>query len=424
MALIHLLRTQGPAVMTKSLALGFLLVTLWCVSAFSQSTDDAVERSFSQGADVNLFGLVDDLQDPDAFSSFRESTDCLDRLADFYNELADRADLTLLSSFDQPIPVRDFRGGDGFEYGSGTELGTRGHYVDDVTGDDLFDTKALQLNRQAFEFYKLQATGEPLPWEAIDYTTGSTPVILGHDYDGVYDVGDTFRGDLYSEAVTFEVVGFLDANSSIFYKDDIDFFLDRYIVVPYPERLDHVKAAEKDFTGILEFAMINADIAAPRDVTADELLDRLSVVEHATGFHDYSLLGVSPYLTQFTLTKKAIRDNFGLVVSLEIALAAAVVFSIVVMNRFVFSRRRTRCRIAWLAGTSRGRITQILLRPALLAQAGAGLVFAVGSAILPFHSPDSLRPVVSAFALVVVLDAVHQAALVAALVRTESGKAG
>lgn len=424
MEMIHLLRAQGVTLLTKTCLAGVLLVTLYNLTSFATSTDAAITRSFSGEADVNLYGLIDDLRDADEFSAFRESIDDLERLASFYTALTSDNELTFLSSFDQPVPVRDFRGGLSYEYGYGTDLSTHGHYREQETGRDLFDAKSLQVNRAAFEFYNLETSdGQPLPWDSVDYTRGVTPVVLGDDYRGVYEVGERFTGRLYAAGVTFEVAGFLRPDSSIFYQGDIDYFLDDHIVIPYPERLEGLVRENQELYGIISFAMVNGDIAAAKSLTSADVLERLSGIAQTSGFSDYTLLNVSPYLTQFTMTKKIIDDNFGLVLAIELAVAGGVLFSVAVLDRYLFAREAPRYRIAWLAGASPGRVLRAALLPVLAAEGGVAVLLAVAQIVLPQHSAEALQPVFLGFLAFACLDVVHHGILTARLLRSESGKA-
>ncbi|ARC57675.1 hypothetical protein AS850_11390 [Frondihabitans sp. 762G35] len=421
MRALHTLRAEALPLLAKVLVTGILLITFYNVETFSASTDDAVNTSFSADADVDLYGLIDDLRDPDAFSAFRDSVPDLDRLAAFYSALSDDDELAFLSSFDQPVPIQDFRGGSPFEEGYGTDAHTRGPYLDERTGRETLDVKALQINREAYEFYRLTtSTPTSLPWAAIDYDAATTPLLLGSDYEGVYDIGDTVRGTLYFKEVTFEVAGFLEPSSSIFYHDDIDFFLDDYIVIPYPERLPAASEATKDFAGILAFAMINGDIAAPKHLSADDVIARLSSLATATGFDEYTLLNVSSYLVQYTLTKRVIDSNLGLVLALEVAVAAASLVAIHFLDRFLFARRTPRLLAAWLAGCPPRRLFAQSLRPVLIAHGGVVVLLAAAYGILPQHDPYALRPVLLAGAVVLLLDIAHHRALLARLIRTES----
>ncbi len=83
----------------------------------------------------------------------------------------------------------------------------------------MVNVKSVQMNQAAFDFYNLKTeSGTALNWDEIDYAADSIPILLGADYRSVYDIGDTLKGNYYSQIVEFTVVGFLEADSSVFTK--------------------------------------------------------------------------------------------------------------------------------------------------------------------------------------------------------------
>ncbi|MBB2925534.1 hypothetical protein [Cellulomonas cellasea] len=409
MELIWDVRKNWVALTAKALIVGVFFLSLYNLASFSQSADSAVNRSFSPQAEVNLYSLVDTLTDPDAFSRFRESRQSLDTLGAFYSALDDRAELNYLSSFTQNVPVREFAGGDNFDAGYGMPSGVRGPYVDPLSGHEVRDVKSIQMNRDTFDFYQLGlASGDALPWESIDYRSGRVPVLLGSNYQGVYEIGDYLQANLYSKEFTFEVSGFLEPASSMFYKNETNFYLDDYLLVPYPNTLDGFDEADQFFYGILYFAMVNGDITASKDLTADEVLEEISTVSRSTGFSDYSLINVPAYLVQFTLVKRIIQDNHALLVSIQVMLGVAVLGAVAAINIHLSQRRRRRDVVRWTLGHSRAALTETLALSWLLEALLMLTVFLTGIALMPHEAPSLLSGLVAALAVYAALDALHQ----------------
>lgn len=409
MELIWDLRRNGIALTAKALIVGVFFLSLYNLVSFSESTDHAVNRSFSPEAEVNLYSLVDTLTESDAFSQFRESRESLDSLGAFYSALDDRTDLNYLSSFNQNVPVQDFAGGDTFDAGFGMPSGVRGPYTDPISGHEFRDVKSIQMNRDTFDFYRLGlASGDSIPWEGVDYRSERVPVLLGSNYQGVYEIGDTLQANLYSKDFTFEVSGFLEPASSMFYKNEINFYLDDYLLVPYPPQLDGFDEADQFFYGILYFAMVNADITASKDLTTDEVLEEIFTVSRDTGFSDYSLINVPTYLVQFTLVKRVIQDNHALLVSIQVMLAAAVLGAVAAINTHLSRRRRRRDLVRWTLGHSQTALTTTLTFSWLVEAFLALTVFITGYALMPNKTPTALSGVVTALAVCAALDALHQ----------------
>ncbi|MFJ4106621.1 hypothetical protein [Oerskovia enterophila] len=312
--LIDLRRNVVPiSVKVVVLALFFLIVAT--VASFATSVSSAISSAFSEETEVDLFGVVDTLTDPDAFYAFRQSTRSIQQLGAFYDGLNTSDDLTLLSAFDQQIPVQDFRGGDEFDPGYGNELSLTDEYVDATSGSVVEDVRAMQMNRQALEFYDIEvASGTSIDWGTVDYPGGKVPVLLGSAYEGVYQVGERLSGSLYLRPMEFEVVGILRQGSAMFYKGEMNTYLDSAMIVPYPESLTEIGSLDQEFLGILSFAMINADVASGGGTGFDGVADELRQISMRTGFEDYSLIGVPTYLIQFGLMRQLIVDNRGLLV--------------------------------------------------------------------------------------------------------------
>ena len=93
----------------------------------------------------------------------------------------------LLSLYTQPVNIDDFKGERQFYYNSDAFL-------------EEFKTatpsiKALQINNIAFEYYGLKVKkGKTFNWEEISYENQTLPVVLGSNYEGIYDIGDIIIG--------------------------------------------------------------------------------------------------------------------------------------------------------------------------------------------------------------------------------------
>lgn len=407
MELARDLRRHWFPTTVKSTLLGVFFLSVYILVSFSESTTDAVNRSFSSEAEVNLYSIIDTLEDPDAFSSFRESRQAVENLGAFYTAVDTLDDIDYLSSFAQPIPVLDFAGDETFDAGSGT-------YTDPGTGLQVRDVKSIQMNRSTFDFYHLgQESGQPIAWESVDYDSGRAPVLLGASYSGVYSVGDTLPVNFYSRPLTLEVAGFLEPASSMFYKNEMNFFLDDYILVPYPPQIGDFTDEDHFFSGILYFAMLNGDITAHKDMSTDDLLDELLSVSRRTGFSDYSLIDVPTYLTQFTLVRTIVEDNLALLVTIEIMLGASVVGSVVAINVYLARRRRRRDHVRWQLGHSTSALSRSLAASWGVETLLVVAVFATGIALFPTTTPTAVSTTLALLAVSAAADVLHQRSLLA-----------
>jgi putative ABC transport system permease protein len=349
------LRRNGHLIVAKMVVLIVFFTGVYSAASFAESTESAVNTSFSSDADQNLYSLTDTLVDGE-FAEFRQDPEAVGRLGEFYNELNASSTVSLVSAFAQPIVVADFRGGDEFDARSDSEYASAGEYVDPASGRAVRDVRSVQMNQKSFEFAGLRLSSGTLPdWATIDYSSGTVPVVLGSDYAGVYALGDVLEGQYYSEGLSLQVTGFLAADSSMYYKDDIDYFLDDQVLLPYPAELTTPTDSDLFFTGILAFAMVNGDVAASKSLSSDDVIAYLESVARESGFHDYALIDVPQYLTQFSLTRELLLDNAQLVGMLQALLALVIVFVIAAVSVVVFRRRAPALGVRWITGTD-GRV--------------------------------------------------------------------
>jgi len=409
MELLYDLKRTALATIAKALLISLCAITIYNLVSFSQSTSQAVDRSFSSNAEKGLYSLVDRLIDPDAFAEFRESSSNVKSLAEFYSQLNVNDSIELISVFDQTIPIVDARGDNSFDYGYGTEMSTRGKYLDEASGKEVMNVKSIQLNQRAFDFYNLEvSSGETIRWNQIDYSNPTTPVLLGADYRGLYAVGDTLEGNFYSKKTIFTVVGFLEPDQSIFYKGDINFYLDSYLVVPYPPSIVDFPQEETYFYGILSFAMINSVIAADSSFSTDDVLDVLLKASQSSGFDQYSLLNVPTYLVQFSLAKRLITENLSLLIYIEVVLVASTLVGVVALNQFTHHRRKGQIRIAWTLGQRRSLLAGTTLTNTAIEYSLVALFSGAVILSLPNQSPESLLPVALLLVVAFVADAASQ----------------
>ncbi|MFJ2620505.1 hypothetical protein [Glutamicibacter sp. NPDC087344] len=378
------LRRNWLIIAVKSLIVVLFLTGLYSTVSFSESTRSAINHSFSSGNNQNLYSLTDVLTSDDDFSEFRGSVDKVATVGNFYNALNESKVVSLISAFAQPVAITDFRGGEAFDAWADAEYAAAGVYLDPETGKETRDVLSMQMNNQAFDFAHLAVQKGNLPdWEHIDYSTGKIPVLLGANYLGTYELGDEIEGQLYFQPFTFQVSGFLESDSSMFYKDTINFFLDDYLIIPYPPQLTLPTAETLYFDGLLSFAMINTDLVAPKSLSSDEVLSHLDGIGQESGFLNYAMLGVPQYLTQYSLTRSLLIDNAWLVGLLQLALGAGSAFVLVVLGVFVYRRRLLAMDVRWKVGISGASLERSMAFMVLVEWAFIAVLFALVYRVLP-----------------------------------------
>jgi hypothetical protein len=402
MELLNDLKANWAILVAKTLLLVLLALSWYNVASFTQSTAQAVAQGLSAAADVDLYSVIDDL-DPDAFETTRRDPDAVDAVAAFVDRLSRERGFDFISSFDQPVTVQDFRGDERFDVGYGTEYTLAGPYEDE-RGRRVQDVKSIQLNRAAFEFAGLSVRAGPsLAWDDVDWGSGRIPVLLGDDYRGVYEIGQTLTGAVILQDEQLEVIGFLEPDSAMYFRGEANHYLDDTILVPYPPTLTGLDRASLDqldpeFFGRLVFQVLNADLAVDRALDFSDVAAQLRRIGAETGFTSYSLLGVPTYLVQLSFVRQIIQDNVVLISMLLVALTGGVVIITVFLNRVLQHRRASVARVHHLLGKSPDRTVRLFTTSCLIEHAATTALFLAITTLLPNDS-DVARLTAGAFLL-------------------------
>ncbi|WP_396599855.1 hypothetical protein [Frigoribacterium sp. R86507] len=406
-----LLRSTYGRSVAKTFVLAFLMTSIYNVMSFSTSTQAAISRSFDESAKVDMYSLTDRLTDPALFEGYRRNLANIEKVTRFYDYLEQNAPdgVQLLSAFDQAMPVADFAGGETFEHGYGTGARTQGPYEDPILGKSVVNVKSMQLSRSTFDFYNLaEQDGTELDWDGVNYDGASIPVLLGDNYKSVYAVGDQLTVDYYSKPTQMRVSGFLPPSASMFYQENLNFFLDDYLVVPYPKSITGMATAHQDFYGILAFAMLNANIAVDQAQPSGAVFRALESAATSSQFDHYALLSVPGYLTQFASVRALVQENFALVVTIEILVAAAAVVVSAVLTSSAIRRRERRIRVAWQLGESRSDLLRAMLAIVAVEYAALTVAFLTITQLLPNHDSSALRLCLGFIALFSAAEMLHR----------------
>lgn len=348
--LLYDLRSNGVLVALKIAVLSLIGVAAYHALALSSGTSDAVPATVQLQQNYNLYTLRDTLYDPELYASFLSDDASVDSLAAFSNALSADKDIKLLSIYNQAIPLLDQRGGKRFRYGYGDEIGTSEPYRD-PNGNTVVNVKALQMNQIGYSFYGLHvAEGSEPRWENVDLSCDRIPVVLGNDYRGLYGIGDILQGWLYLEEREFEIIGFLEDSSSIWYMGNPSFSIDSYIVIPYPPTMHQQAIGGETLYGIMASSYMNCDIAVPATWSTSDVLDRLDRISMNTGYASYSLIGIPNYRVQLRQMRALMERDVDLLIGLASAIGSAGIAGIIIIDSALFIRRKPIHRLIWTIG--------------------------------------------------------------------------
>lgn len=325
-----------------SCSLSFLISETVVLSHYAHSKETAIRL---RSAGFNRYSIVDNLLEDEAFYQFRNDRQNVLSVIRFYNQLANSKVINLLSVFDQPLYIEEFKGKEDFLYGSPA--------FQNATKDYPTPVKALQINKNAFDFYHLSLIEDrELDWRKITYEKDQPiPLILGANYLSVYKIGQLVWSDFYSRNQSFQVVGFLPKDSFIYYKQDLEFYLDNYMIIPYPLELPSLKEEPFRFESILSFAMINSDFVS--QASPEVILKEIKEISNSSGFSQFSLINLDNTLLQYDSLINLIQRNqivLGFIIG-GLFLFFAIIFYFLFLA--ILKTKASYYQITWLLGSQK-----------------------------------------------------------------------
>lgn len=209
-----------------------LLISILCIDILFMNLYNSYFKSKHILNSTNEHRLVD-LEK--STSSFIRDYNKVVSLKEFHKEFSDNKNYIYYEATIQPSNILNFKGKDIFLYNYEENLHTVLENSADVKTTFQI-VKQILVNYNFSDKINLStniARGQSFTQE--DFYTDNydeIPIILGYDYNDVYQVGDII--DIMPQEgvyATYKVIGFLKQDSSAFIKNQL-IFLDRYILAP------------------------------------------------------------------------------------------------------------------------------------------------------------------------------------------------
>lgn len=281
-------------------------------------------------AGYNRYTIRDTLLGDDEFYFFRTDKQKLNTLVQFYNSLYNSSDVNLLTTFNQPIFINGFDKGAEFFYHQ--------HPVETRNASGLVTAvKSFQMNQKAFEFYNLRLEeGSQFDWDGVLLSKDKpNPIILGSRYRNHYRIGDKIIADFYSSGVEFQVQGFLAEDSYVYFKENPEFYLDDYMIIPYPDLLSEVTGPDFSMEGILYFAMLNSQFVT--SLSQQEVIQMIQNRAHQSGFMAFTIVEIDDFAMKYSRLLSIIREQ-SLLLSI-LLLVLSTLFSYLIINLLLLLTR-------------------------------------------------------------------------------------
>lgn len=255
-----------------------------------------------------FYHMIDDYYSGDAFETFAEGEDSLQKLKKFYAALESADTFTYVTIADQHILTDDLTIEDKFIYGfeqSGESP------VIPVDGRNYKPVKALQINEAGLQYFGLKADkGRIL--EHRDFACLDTiPVVLGSNYSGTYQTGDSFTVSYLNKNIECRVAGILEAGSKVYYMDTPEFYLDSYIIMPMTIMEGQPSGREEwDYQFRNYLNMVNGFLITDENEEASyAMVQELKDISAETGFEGYTFIGQNPHVKKYDDLMLILREN-------------------------------------------------------------------------------------------------------------------
>jgi hypothetical protein len=286
------------------------------------------------------YTMIDDFYDPDEFYKFRQNYNNINLLAEFYNKLIQSDKIKVLSIFNQPLQIKDYKGDRKCYYNSN-------EFIEQHKNVDIA-VKSIQLNKSVFDFYNIKIKSGIINWDNISYSDNSIPILLGSTYKNLYNIGESILGNYYGKVMKFEVVGFLKENSFLYYQNNPEFYLDDYIIIPYPKELWIVDNYNFEFESILYFALVNCDLITSTNERS--FIDEVKRIANTVGYKNFSIVGVDDFQIKYASLISVVKENLNNLIIIFILSYILVVFILYGFGKIIVSTQFMYYQLYWIIG--------------------------------------------------------------------------
>lgn len=274
----------------------------------------------------------------------------------YYADLATDDRFKFYERVGQPIDVGSFRGTDKFGYGyeHGNTINTF-----EMNNMQYTTVKQLALNFMAYQDFLLNQITDTRGFIEEDFYLDESyilPVLLGAEYEGVYEVGDVIDCLYYGITTKYQVRGFLRQGACIPRKGQM-VYLDRYMVTVSPTvTLEPQNEDEAYWQGALYFHKLNGSVLL-EDLTLPGFINVLEAHRLKHGMFELHIMTYpETAITSLRLLTYASVDILVLLTVLLFVFAALVLVLGTVLN---LNQDRKNMRAMLVAGLTSSDLCRI-----------------------------------------------------------------
>ncbi|MFD1737525.1 ABC transporter permease [Bacillus salitolerans] len=299
----------------------FILLTALYLHYFNVETK--TKSFYAQYEGKNIYQLTDNLYGEEEKEYFSSSVG-LDRIKGFHEHVSNHEDFIYLNTNLQPLGVTNFKGSDLFLYGYEEGMATPAFTKD---GEKYEVVKSIQLNDKIFSMFNLSVeNGSIFDKQDYYYSPNKTiPIILGSEYNSIYSIGDKVNFDYIDTKLEGKVIGILPSNTIIPVKNNIEFSIDRYFIIP-EFLMDYVSQNNNDL--LLQqrhyLNLINGQIYTDMDQL--EIRKKINELSEKTDFQSVTVIGANEI--GINIMFSMLQHNKILIITLTVFLFLFAVFCI------------------------------------------------------------------------------------------------
>ena len=311
----------------------------------------------------------------------------------YYADLATDDRFKFYERIGQPISVGGFKGTDIFCYGY--EHGGAVNIYEMHNMQQYTTVKQLALNFVAYQDFLANQVADAIGFTEEDFYLDESyilPVLLGAEYEGVYEVGDVIDCLYYGITTKYKVRGFLRQGACIPRKGQM-VYLDRYMVTVSPTvTLEPQSEDEAYWQGALYFHKLNGSVLL-QDLTLPGFINVLEAYRLKHGMFELHIMTYpETAITSLRLLTYASTDILVLLAILLFVFVALVLVLGTILN---LSQDRKNMRAMLVSGLTTSDLRKIKIAEFKLLYSGGVILAAIAIFFLALPATPSLALVLA-----------------------------
>lgn len=338
----------------------FLSILVFVMNLYKTKVENQVVQSFDE---LQIYQISDRLLDTRETTYFQEK-DSFKRLNDFANEIKNDKKFTAYTVNTQPMEVIDFKGGPNFSIYD--EVGEEQITPDYRNGQVYHTIKSIQLNSNVLEMNHIQLK-EGNYFTNSDYQFKKNkviPVLLGADYEGIYQLNETIQISYYFNDFKAKIIGFIEKDEKVYSNLEPELILNDLIVLPvfYFNQLTDTyisnQSADPLFFKASLFAVVNIQLMSKSNPL--EIRQQLQKISDKTHFNEYDVIGADGIMIDAFLSMSKV--NIQLIIYANIAILLFMLASVYYVLYLKIKLNREAYLVLLISGLSYETIQNYLLK--------------------------------------------------------------